>query len=284
MVRAITILFVLMAASVVNAQALVLRTTETECTQSGCRQIIGTGACAYIGNIGDRSVYITAAHNVMKARTVNVGYAGQWWGARVVHREYQGNADFAVIETQKISSQRCFEVSDRQPVNGANAEAYGYSQGIYNVRVMRAKIRVNRNGRFFSRIVAKGDSGGPIVVNGQLVGIIKGHDYQNTIYTDSVLIRRRLVSLYGRLPNCRCNPVIIAKEDPPEPMFPDNSDQLAALEGEVSKLREQLDRLSKTKIPVEIIGDENKVISRRLYPLGQTIRFKYKAVDNKDGK
>ncbi len=283
MVKTLTILFVLMLASVVQAQALVVRVTETSCNQNSCQQIIGTGACAYIGNIDDRSVYITAAHNVNQAKTVHVGYAGQWWGARVVHKRYQDGIDYAIIETQKIDATRCFAVAENQPANGAEAVAYGYPNGVETVRVLRAKIRVGPNGRVFSKIVAKGDSGGPIVVNGQVVGIIKGHDYSNTIYTDGVLIRQQLIQQYGRLPSCGSEPpVIVDVEDPENPTI--NSEQVAALEVQIGLLKAEIDKLNKTQIPVWIMDADGKPIAKQTYPLGDPIKLRFKAVKPSEAK
>ncbi|QDT94687.1 trypsin-like peptidase domain-containing protein [Gimesia aquarii] len=278
MVRVITIIVVLILATIVQAQALVLRTVGKQCTAYGCHQIIGTGACAYIGNIDDRSIYLTAAHNLEGNPAVFVGYAGRWWQAKVIHKRYQKNIDYAVIETQKISANRCFKIAEHQPDNGVDAVAYGYANGIYNMKTIRAKIRVNRNGRFFSKLVAKGDSGGPIVVNDRIVGIIKGHDYKNTLYTESDLIRVELFRIYGRLPACGGS-VIIA-ENPPKPdtPVPKYDEEIAILEGEISKLRGQLDQLSKTKIPVQIIGSNNKVLSEQKYLLGDPIKLRFKAV------
>lgn len=279
MVRALIILIVLMITSSAQAQVLVLRTVGKECTLLGCRQVIGTGACAYIGNIDERSVYLTAAHNLQGNPAVYVGHAGLWWQARVVYLQYQNNVDYAILETQKISSNRCFKIAEVQPENGEDAVAYGYSNGIYNVRTLRAKIRVNRNGRFFSKIVAKGDSGGPILVNGQVVGIINGHNYANTIYTDSVLIRTELIRIYGRLPACGGSGIVVTTPQKPDPPFPKYDEEIASLENEILKLRKELDQLSKTKIPVQIIGSNDKVLSEQKYLLGDPIKLRFKAVE-----
>ncbi|WP_339684398.1 trypsin-like peptidase domain-containing protein [Gimesia maris] len=279
--RTLTILFVLLITSVVQAQALAVRVTETECTPNGCRQLIGTGACAYVGDIESRSVFLTAAHNVNKAKTIHVGYNGQWWGARVVHKQHEGNVDFAIIETQSIKATKCFKVAEAYPGHGVDAVAYGYSNGVYNLRSLRAKIRVTRSGRYFSKVVAKGDSGGPILVNGQVVGIISGHDYQQTIYTDGVLIRRQLIQIYGRLPQCGCEPLIV--EETPEAPPADNTD-LAALQGEVTKLRAEIDKLNKTQIPVWIVGSDGEPVAKQTYPLGDPIKLRFKAVKQSEAE
>ncbi|MCA9015568.1 MAG: trypsin-like peptidase domain-containing protein [Planctomycetaceae bacterium] len=283
MVKTLTTLFVLLVTCVVQAQALAVRVTETECTPAGCRQLTGIGACAYIGNIENKSVYLTAAHNVKNAKTIHVGYGGQWWGARVIYKEYRDNIDYAIIETQKINAAHCFQVAEQQPVNGIEAVAYGYSKGVYNLRALKATIRVNRNGQFFSKVVSKGDSGGPILVNGQVVGIIKGHDYQNTIYTDCTLIRRKLISLYGRLPCCNCeSPVIVNVQ--PETESRDNGEQIAALEIQISKLKAEIDKLKKTQIPVWIIGSDGEPVAKQTYPLGDPIKLRFKAVKQSEAK
>ncbi|WP_339730192.1 serine protease [uncultured Gimesia sp.] len=283
MVKTLTIIFVLLITSVVEAQVLAVRTTETECTPTGCRQVLGTGACAYIGNIKNRSVFLTAAHNVNKAKTIHVGYDGQWWGARVVHKEYHDSVDYAIIETQDIKASKCFSLAETQPTHGIEAVAYGYSNGVYNLRSLRATIRQTRNGCFFSKVVAKGDSGGPILVNGQVVGIIKGHDTQNTIYTDCTLIRRKVISLYGRLPDCRCKPPVIV-DVAPEATAPGNSEQIAVLEIEISKLKAEIDKLNKTQIPVWIIGADGKPVAKQTYPLGDPIKLRFKAVKQSEAK
>ena len=275
--RAITILFVLVTTSFVHAQALVIRTEGMICTPNSCQKVTGTGACVFVGNIDDRSIYVTAAHNLKGNPKVYVGYGGQWWGARTAYQMYQGNVDYAVIETRKINSTKCFEIAASRPVDGVDAVAYGYSNGIYNLRVLRARIRVNRNGRVFSKIVAKGDSGGPIIVNNQVVGIIQGHDYRNTIYTDGVLIRQQLIKLYGRLPSCG-SPVVVIEDETAEPNQPEQNVDLSGLEGEISTLRAQLDQLKNTQIPVEIYNAEGKVISKQTYPLGSAIKLRFKAV------
>jgi hypothetical protein len=134
--------------------------------------------------------------------------------------------------------------------------------------------------------VAKGDSGGPILVNGQVVGIIKGHDTYQTIYTDCTLIRRRVVSIYGRLPCCNCIPPVVGPEPLPTlPVVPvpDNG-QIAVLEIEIGKLKAEIDKLNKTKIPVWIIGADGEPIAKQTYPLGDPIKLRFKAVKQSEAK
>ena len=278
--RMFLILFVLLFCSAAQAQALAVRTTETECTPQGCRQLTGTGACAFVGNVGERSVYLTAAHNVLKSRTVHVGYGGHWWPARVVFQDYRDNIDYAILETQKIPATVCFEVSDRQPQDGVDAVAYGYSNGVYNLRSLRAKIRVTRDGRYFSKVVARGDSGGPILVNGQVVGIIKGHNTQSTVYTNSVLIRGQLLQLYGRIPCCNCRPPVVVDVQPKsDSVVVQDSEQVKALESRLAQLQAQLDQLAKTQIPVQLIGADGEVKQEEKYQLGSPIKLRFKAVN-----
>ncbi|WP_417386873.1 hypothetical protein [Gimesia sp.] len=284
MVKTLTILFVLLITSVVQAQALVIRVTETECTPTGCRQLIGTGACAYVGDIDERSVYITAAHNINNAKTIHVGYDGRWWGAVVKYREYSGSADYAIIETVRIPANTCFEVSNRIPQDGSAATAYGYSQGIYNLRSLKARIRIRNGGGYFTKIVEKGDSGGPILVNGQVVGIIKGHDYRETIYTDSVRIRRKLISVYGRIPCCGCGTPAVADQGESKPDPDPSSGDLTALQDEVTRLKAEIDKLNKTQIPVWIVGADGEPVAKQTYPLGDPIKLRFKAVKQSEAK
>ncbi|QDV21363.1 hypothetical protein Pan153_60510 [Gimesia panareensis] len=281
MVKSLTTLLVILTTSCLQAQALAVRTTEIQCTPQGCRQLIGTGACAFIGNIADRSIYITAAHNINQARTIQIGYGGSWWNAQVVFKEYKGTVDYAILETRKIPAPHCFELSNKQPADGIQAVAYGYSNGIYQLKSLRARILVTPQGRYFSRIVAKGDSGGPILVNGQVVGIIKGHNFSNTIYTESTLIRHKLINLYGRLPCCDCEPSAIVKTHPVPSQQPENENrqQIAAIETEISRLQKEIERLKQTQIPVQLIGADGTVKQEQKYLLGQPIKLRFKAVN-----
>lgn len=279
-------IFVLMTTVIVQAQALAIRTIERQCTANGCREITGTGACAYIGNIDNRSVYLTAAHVVNDATTIRIGYGGQWWPAKVVFKQYTDSLDYAIVETRVISAPKCFHVASSQPTDGIDATAYGYSQGIYKLRRLKAKIRVNRNGRYFSKMVAQGDSGGPILANGQVVGIISAivPSRSTTIYTDSVLIRSEILRIYGRMPACRGSSIVVSPPQKTDPPIPKDSQEIVALKGEISKLREQLDRLSKTEIPVQIIGSDDQVLSEQTYPLGSPIKLRFKAVKQSEAK
>lgn len=280
MVKILTILCVLLLVSAVQAQALVVRTIEKHCTPTGCRQFTGTGACAYIGNINSRSVYLTAAHVINNATSVYIGYSGEWISGKVVHKQYTDRLDYAIVETQAISAPKCFHVAANQPTDGTDAIAYGYSNGIYKLRSLKAKIKVNRNGRYFSKMVAQGDSGGPILAHGQVVGIISAiaPTRGTTIYTDTVLIRRELLRIYGRMPVCRGPMIIVQDSQNPQSTVPKYNEVNTSLQSEISKLRIQLDRLSKTEIPVQIIGSNDQVLSEQKYPLGAPIKLRFKAV------
>lgn len=274
MVRLLLMLLVLLVSSTAQAQALAVRTTKRQCFQNGCRQIIGDGSCAYIGNADGKSVYITASHVVENADAVYVGCAGRWWTARVVQR-YDGMSgdapmDYAIIETQMIPLQKCFEVASEYPDSGVAAVAYGYSRGISNLRVENTRIKVRSNWKGISTQMAQGDSGGPIIADGKLVGIISGgsEDPNMTLCTDASLIRVKLLSRYRVLPRCNCRPRIRCIptqpiQPRPDPLFIDNSEQVKALESEVAKLRAELDQLAKTQIPVWIVGEDGKPLKKK---------------------
>tara|TARA_R100001163_G_C4899538_1_gene88771 strand:- start:256 stop:510 length:255 start_codon:yes stop_codon:yes gene_type:complete len=75
------------------------------------------------------------------------------------------------------------------------------------------------------------------------------------------------------------------KPDPifyPQPV--DNSDQVTALQGEVSKLRAEIDKLNKTQIPVWIVGADGEAVAKQTYPLGDPIKLRFKAVKQSEAK
>lgn len=277
MVKRLTFVLMLLTSSTVQAQALALKTRQTECSPQGCRQLTGTGACAYIGNIDERSIYLTAAHNVLKAESIQIGYGGKWWTAIVKFKQYDQQGDYAILETADIQAPGCFGMARKKPAHNVEARAIGYSQGFYNMRILKARIIDTHRGRYFSKQVAPGDSGGPVLVGHQIVGVIKGYDATGTVFTDCTLIRQRIENIYGRLPGCHCEPSVIKPE-------PAASHRVANLEQQISILKAEIDKLNQTKIPVWIMDAEGKAIAKQTYPLGDPIKLRFKAVKQSEAK
>ncbi|QDT94278.1 trypsin-like peptidase domain-containing protein [Gimesia algae] len=301
MVRLITLFIVLLMASVLQAQVLAVRTTERQCDQNSCRQFFGTGTCTYIGNSDGKSVYITAAHVVTDVEKIHVGYGGRWWEAIVKHKEQRydkatgQNIDFAIIETRQIPSNKCMQLSGLFPDSGVRATAYGYSNGVYNLRGLPSSIYIRNNLRGVRDPVQKGDSGGPVVVDGKVVGVISSvvEDGKMTLCTPANLVRLQVKQRYRVFPCCNCSPqrtvVLPSRPIQPQPQpqlepVPDNTAQVNALQGEVSRLREQLDQLKNTQIPVWVVDadgnpttwkDEKGVEheNTKTYPLGEPIKI-----------
>tara|TARA_R100001480_G_scaffold85808_2_gene93612 strand:- start:423 stop:656 length:234 start_codon:yes stop_codon:yes gene_type:complete len=64
----------------------------------------------------------------------------------------------------------------------------------------------------------------------------------------------------------------------------DNSGDLAALQGEVTKLRAEIDKLNKTQIPVWIVGSDGEPVAKQTYPLGDPIKLRFKAVKQSEAE
>lgn len=86
------------------------------------------------------------------------------------------------------------------------------------------------------------------------------------------------------MPACRGSSIVVSPPQKTDPPIPKDSQEIVALKGEISKLREQLDRLSKTEIPVQIIGSDDQVLSEQTYPLGSPIKLRFKAVKQSEAK
>jgi hypothetical protein len=56
------------------------------------------------------------------------------------------------------------------------------------------------------------------------------------------------------------------------------------LEIEIGKLKAEIDKLNKTKIPVWIIGADGEPIAKQTYPLGDPIKLRFKAVKQSEAK
>lgn len=288
--RAITILFVLMITSVVQAQILAVRTTEKQCDQNSCRQFYGTGTCTYIGNADGKSVYITAAHVVTGVEKIHVGYGGKWWGAIIKHKEQRydeatkQNIDFAIIETQQIPAKKCMQLSGVFPETGVRATAYGYSQGVYKLRGLPSSIYIRNNLRGVRDPVQQGDSGGPVVVDGQMVGVISSvvEDGKMTLCTPANLVRLQVKQRYRIFPRCDCEPqrTVVIPSQPLQPIpdpisYPqsiDNTQQVNTLEIQVNTLKAEIDKLNKTQIPVWVTKTDGTIIKQN-YPLGSPIKI-----------
>tara|TARA_R110002095_G_scaffold149654_1_gene129340 strand:+ start:3080 stop:3964 length:885 start_codon:yes stop_codon:yes gene_type:complete len=292
MVKALAALIVLLTASMLQAQTFALKVFSRSCDQNSCRQMIGYGTACYLGQIDDRSVFVTASHNLDNATHSFIYDGNKYHQMTVRHRVYEDRkiengivkplVDYALIDCERISFPKCFTLSEELPPDGTYAQADGCYMDSGRMTRLNSVIRVNRNGRFFMKSVTRGQSGGPIVANNSLVGVIHGaymDGNKETIFTDSQTIKAGLVKVYGRIPQCNCRPVVVNPvPTEPLPVPVNDSQQLAALQGELSKLREQLDLLSKTQIPVQIIGADGKVVTEQKYPLGDPIKLRFKAV------
>lgn len=300
MVRYITILFVMLMASVVHGQVLAVRTVERSCYQNSCSTLTGRGSCTYLGNAGEKSVYVTAAH-VVEAEgggdfKIYIGYGASWWGAVVVHKVRQGEDDYAIIETRKIPAKSGYRLAKAFPAHNTDAVAYGYSGGFVNLKAIRSKIRIRSNLKGIYTSVNNGDSGGPIMVNGEVVGVVSAtmKDDGMTVCTPSSVIQPELDRIYKGLLRCNCGPrrVVIRQqviqpvtiqpviEPTPDPISIDNTSQINALEIEVARLRLELKKLQNTKIPVEVY-EKGKLVAKEVYPLGDTIKLTFDAVNGK---
>lgn len=301
MVKAITILFVLMTTTFVQAQIFELRVTGKKCDQYSCSQIVGTGTACYLGDIGNRSVFVTAAHNFEGMERSYISDGTKYVPAVLRHHVYQqvevkNNKvvkpliDYAIIDCEKIKYKSCFTLAEEQPKNGTPATAHG-QDGINDRYVSQSSvISSNENGYFFMKPVMRGQSGGPIVANDKLVGVIHGYmgdGPHETRYTPSNTIKTGLFRIYGRYPRCNCRPVPrkvvvvnpVKIEPKPQPIVIDNSEQIKVLEVEIAKLNAKVDKLAKTQIPVQIIGSDDKVVSEEKYLLGKPIKLRFKFVE-----
>lgn len=286
MVKTLTILFVLMITSVVQADVMAVLTKEKSCNQNSCTLVDGRATCVYVGNREGRAIYLTAAHVTKNTQSVWISFRGKWNQARVVLEHYPAGSmeDVSVLETTAIPEHKPSCIADSAPNVGDKARIIGYPQASNRAIVREGKIIEVNGVRRFSVTSIVGDSGGPVFnEQGELIGIVKGNDMtpgigKPCIYTNLEVIETCFRRVYGFVPRCGMPRKVVVNPVKTETVVIDNSGDLTALRDEVSKLRGEIDRLNKTQIPVQIIGADGKVVTEQKYPLGDPIKLRFKAV------
>ncbi|HCO24599.1 MAG: hypothetical protein CME31_22710 [Gimesia sp.] len=290
--RAITILFVLLITSVVQADVMAVLTKEKSCNQNSCTLIDGRATCVYVGTREGRAIYLTAAHVTKNTLSVSIAFNGKWNLARVVleHIPAGSMEDVSVLETTVLPSSKPSCIAESVPKVGERARAVGYPRGSSRAVVRDGNIIEVGGVRRFSATSIVGDSGGPVFNSeGQLIGIVKGNDMtpgigQPSVYTGLPVIETCFRRAYGFVPRCSVPRKVVVNPVQTETVVIDNSGDLAALQGEVTKLRAEIDKLNKTQIPVWIVGSDGEPVAKQTYPLGDPIKLRFKAVKQSEAE
>lgn len=195
-----------------NAESYRLQVREKSCQTTQCRIATGYGTCFAIGvNNSGHYVFISAEHVVRGSEAQWVQIDDQWIPARVVSAVNSrttsiadpGFTDIAILEVATKKAVKCYPLATAHPSRGMQAIIQGYGAGEYKEH---STTIAGQNSA--KNIVRQGDSGGPILVESKVVGVVWSHDAPEytsdpeTHFTNAGVVRTLLRRRYGRIPRC----------------------------------------------------------------------------------
>lgn len=205
--RSLLALLMLFAANVADAQYINVNATRRNCTPLGCtvQDCRGSGVCVGTDDAG-RSIVLTAGHCMSSgAQWYHVGQA-EWIAATslgYIEGHGQWKPDVGMLATQK-SVQGCVPLGDAPPAPGKTVKLHSYLGGdgkAYRVREAQV-LSADEESLVVSIPSAQGDSGGAVVYEGRVVGIISATGSTTTTCTSAAAIRKFVIQKLGKLPNC----------------------------------------------------------------------------------
>lgn len=236
--RELMILAVLCAASVASAEVVSVETSSTRCVNGyQCQQVTGRGTGVIIGELSDgRAAVLTAGHVVAGSQSVMVWwYQGQRLAATVLASRNDGMVDAALLAMRIPGQFHCVPLSD-QVMPDVDVKIDGFPEMSTTVQTFRGRL----SGCTISRVTVKqGMSGGPVVYDGKIVGIISGHyvdGNRDSVCTPGPVLCSWLRSTVGYVPRCaesrptqkpavKPSPIAVA---PPPPRDDDGIDRIVA--------------------------------------------------------
>lgn len=258
-----------------------------QCTPLGCRVFnnLGSAVCIGVDSTG-RAIHLTAAHCVTGARHVWGGVSGEWKPVTLLGSTGARGAvwtpDIAICADSNLKVSKSAPLADRPPAPGDDVVLHSFRHGDgRQYRARAAKVtRIDENAMELSIPSENGDSGGAVIWNGKLVGIISATDARTTTATTLGPIRAFVQKVLGGMPDCgkpTPAPVIppMTEADPaPLPNVPPTQTV------DIQPLLDRIQALENKKlpdIPVEIYdADTGALIGRRTYPQGQPIKLSTK--------
>jgi|GEM_PF-3350380 len=224
-----------------------ITTTETrqECPAPGyCRlvQYRGNGTGTVICASQSGSIVLTAAHVVRGAQAVEV----RGRSARVIAVDYRPEAghDVALLDVPGLTGLRPIPVASESPEKSQTVRLWGF--GDSDQRAWADSLLLSDS--WVDAMARPGDSGGPVIAGGQIVGVINSisREDRETRLTPCHHVREFILRCR---PECVPSPLPVAPlaVAPPPPIelpsdIPDREKvrRIESLEREVAALRQQL--------------------------------------------
>jgi hypothetical protein len=258
--------------------------TVQQCGQYSCRLIKTCGSGAVVGRLklSGRLVVLTCAHGWTDATRISVEFpdVGTYAGEFIcIDRQ----ADLGLISINKAIGMRflCLPIADDPARAGDRVEAYGFPGG-GRLRVRRTEIKRYEGGNMIVDASLYGESGGPIVQNGRVVGVIWGTSNRDGYCVQLQTIRSFVASCMQSGDSITWGATVPATDDaPPPPLVesrprpparpPAGADRgmepirppivtKAEIAAIASRLEERLKNLENTEVPVRIVDAEGKIV------------------------
>lgn len=255
------------------ADAQVTKISTQVCERNSCVRSIGT--CVNIGVRGDRAYFLTAGHCIRGGQVVLVHTNNGAHEARV--EAIDATPDLALVSTTLAASTSYFPLAEEVSVE--SCEFVGFTQGgPYRVR---KATRLRREGW---HLVADcfadyGDSGGPYLSGGRVVGVCWGSTGQQVVGTDCVTIRHWLRARVGFIPGDQ--PPQSPTQQPPavqppsQPILTPPAAVACGCSAEINTLKQQVAALqakcNQPPAPVEPAPDNTAELEARLDALEKQI-------------
>jgi hypothetical protein len=200
------------------AQVVPLRTNVRECDLTNCRSFTASGSAVHLGRTKtDAHVFLTAAHNLaplspnailMDSTVISIQVNGEWLPASVIRSGRSQGIDLALLKVEvPLAHLRCLPV-DRSPLETGDAVYMaGYPQG-GDIRIISGHVVPTDFMNFplaIDQTPIQGESGGAVVIEGKLTGIISGYPAMGKpvcLFTDAVTIQKFLETSLSHDPLC----------------------------------------------------------------------------------
>lgn len=200
-----------------HGQVFLVKAEVQSCTAFDCRVELGVSSSVCVGNMGDRWYFVTAGHTFWsdrpgvlqtKVRSAHVAIDRQWVEATVEGFDSPtSGSDLGLLSVQSPSPLRALPIAAVVPQVGAQVVIGGFPSGSpyaeVRGRVVSATPRDGKSDFAVSTAVVRGVSGGPVLVEGKIAGIVSASDFgSGTWAVGPEKIRARLVKHLGRIPDC----------------------------------------------------------------------------------
>lgn len=245
----------LLVPSVCCADIVLVR--KQDCNDNACT-IASYASASIIGkNRSGEAVLLSAGHFANTGETVHILWNRAWMPSTVIASQNDDQMDLCVFSARLSGSWKCEPVSDDIP-DAAVVDVCGYAGP--DTRTYAARRGVWR-GHFIERVtVRQGDSGGPIMYRGRVVGVVRGHytdGNRETVFTPGAVIIPWLVRVGGYVPQCDCEPTPkpavrpspIAVAPKPVPPPPTDEVDLSPVLAKLDAIEKRIQCLEKMPIP-----------------------------------